>query len=615
MKRINLLLFSVAAGIVMVMLLPIHFAHGSETVFIEDDFLAPTIDQTEWHFVGNSANTSYHIENSVITLDSGTTGGGGLSLRSHETFNLISQNERLTLEIVARWDSWMGIGFWSPADGIATFATNRLDGKFYVQFLEDEPGFVFERHEIPGIDTTQWHTYTFTFENGTAFFYVDRDLKHVQTDAISPNPLILRITAGSIAGEHNTIDVDYVRVYSEPIPPPNTPPTADDDSYSTDEDASLSVSATGVLDNDFDPDGDSLNAVLDTSTSNGNLTLNDDGSFDYTPATNFCGTDHFSYLATDALANSNPAIVTITVNCVNDPPEITIDQNAISVDEGQLAVNSGTVTDIDSAEVTLSASVGTIVDNSNGSWSWTFASQDGPVQSQTVTITADDGGGGTAQVSFELSVLNLPPVAVANTSQTMLECSADGVTVTLDGSGSSDPAGAADPLSYIWTGPFPEGGGTVTGVNPSVILNGLGSRTISLVIDDGDGGSDTDGVVLTLEDTIDPVVTAALVPLNSGDDDNDDEDRYRVEFSATDQCDSDLHVKAILKIKGYSQNITVTNGQIIEFDHDDDSEVEYDDGILEIEAPKITLKVTAKDDSGNKTIAKDVLKGSSDDDD
>jgi hypothetical protein len=42
----------------------------------------------------------------------------------------------------------------------------------------------------------------------------------------------------------------------------NTAPTAANNSYSTDEDTTLNVSAPGVLGNDTDPDGDSLTAVL-----------------------------------------------------------------------------------------------------------------------------------------------------------------------------------------------------------------------------------------------------------------------------------------------------------------------------------------------------------------
>ena len=45
------------------------------------------------------------------------------------------------------------------------------------------------------------------------------------------------------------------------------------------------------------------------------LTLHADGSYDYTPAANFNGTDSFTYKANDGDADSNVATVTITVDC------------------------------------------------------------------------------------------------------------------------------------------------------------------------------------------------------------------------------------------------------------------------------------------------------------
>ena len=79
----------------------------------------------------------------------------------------------------------------------------------------------------------------------------------------------------------------------------------------------------------------------------------------------------------------------------------------ITADEGQEAINSGTFGDPDGDLVTLTASVGTVVDNYDGAWSWSFETADGPAQSQTVTITADDGNGGTATVNFDLTVNNV----------------------------------------------------------------------------------------------------------------------------------------------------------------------------------------------------------------
>ena len=82
----------------------------------------------------------------------------------------------------------------------------------------------------------------------------------------------------------------------------------------------LTVAAPGVLGNDTDPDGDPLTAALVTGPSHGTLTLNGNGSFTYTPAGNFTGSDSFTYRASDGTLTSNPATVTITVTATNDGP-------------------------------------------------------------------------------------------------------------------------------------------------------------------------------------------------------------------------------------------------------------------------------------------------------
>lgn len=90
---------------------------------------------------------------------------------------------------------------------------------------------------------------------------------------------------------------------------------------------------------------------------------------------------------------------------------------------------------------------------------------------------------------------DLPPVADAGPDQTVT-CNSTGLTpVTLDGAASFDPEG--QPLSYAWTGPFPEGGGTATGVSPTVSLP-LGSSVIELVVSDGDLESDPDTVEIAV---------------------------------------------------------------------------------------------------------------------
>lgn len=104
----------------------------------------------------------------------------------------------------------------------------------------------------------------------------------------------------------------------------NQAPVAVDDVFATDQDTVLNVAAPGVLDNDSDADGDPLTAVPGgTSTANGTVTLNADGSFSYMPDAGFSGRDTFTYFANDGLVDSNQATVTINVAVVNVLPVVT----------------------------------------------------------------------------------------------------------------------------------------------------------------------------------------------------------------------------------------------------------------------------------------------------
>lgn len=94
----------------------------------------------------------------------------------------------------------------------------------------------------------------------------------------------------------------------------NRAPTAVNDAYTAVKDTQLSVASGGVLQNDTDPDGDTLTAALVEGPLSGAVNLSSNGSFTYTPDTGFTGTDSFKYLARDGKATSNTATVTVSVN-------------------------------------------------------------------------------------------------------------------------------------------------------------------------------------------------------------------------------------------------------------------------------------------------------------
>jgi hypothetical protein len=99
-----------------------------------------------------------------------------------------------------------------------------------------------------------------------------------------------------------------------------TAPVSPDDAYATKENAPLAVAGPGVLANDTDAEGDPLTAVLSRPPGNGTVVLDPSGSFTYTPAPGFAGTDSFGYRANDGTGNGNEATVTVRVDKLPPPP-------------------------------------------------------------------------------------------------------------------------------------------------------------------------------------------------------------------------------------------------------------------------------------------------------
>ncbi|YCM44110.1 Ig-like domain-containing protein [Verrucomicrobiaceae bacterium 227] len=94
----------------------------------------------------------------------------------------------------------------------------------------------------------------------------------------------------------------------------NDAPRTADDSYQTEVDQALVIGSTqGVLANDIDVDSSAITATLTANVTHGTLALNSNGSFTYTPAAGFIGTDSFSYEARDGQDSSGETSVKIEV--------------------------------------------------------------------------------------------------------------------------------------------------------------------------------------------------------------------------------------------------------------------------------------------------------------
>jgi CSLREA domain-containing protein len=94
---------------------------------------------------------------------------------------------------------------------------------------------------------------------------------------------------------------------------------AANDIFNAVEDTPRTILAPGVLANDFS--WNPISVTLTLPPTSGNLVFNPDGSFVYTPAADFNGSDTFEYFATDGVY-TDTAVATITVRPVNDTPSL-----------------------------------------------------------------------------------------------------------------------------------------------------------------------------------------------------------------------------------------------------------------------------------------------------
>lgn len=100
------------------------------------------------------------------------------------------------------------------------------------------------------------------------------------------------------------------------VNPVNDAPETEDGSASLAEDGSIEGSLAGLA---SDGDSEELTFGLSTGPENGELLLNPDGSFTYTPDANFFGEDSFTWTVSDGEFTTS-GTYSLTVTPVNDPP-------------------------------------------------------------------------------------------------------------------------------------------------------------------------------------------------------------------------------------------------------------------------------------------------------
>jgi large repetitive protein len=311
----------------------------------------------------------------------------------------------------------------------------------------------------------------------------------IDRSASQPNGGVYTVTVTASDGKGGTVSTTFSWTVTNPSP------VAVNDTATTNEDTPVSIA---VLANDADPDGDPL-TVISATAANGSVVINANGTVTYTPNANFNGTDTITYTISDGNGGTSSAIVTVTVNAVNDAPVATpiasrnnVDGNAVSVPV------AGNFSDVDGDPLTFTATglpAGLTISSAgviSGTIDRSASQSNGGVYS--VTVTASDGKGGTVSTTFSWTVTNPPPVA-ANDAATTPEDTAVTIAVLAN---DADPDG--DPLTV--TGATAPNGTVVINANGTITYtpnaNFNGTDTITYAISDGQGGTSTATVTVTV---------------------------------------------------------------------------------------------------------------------
>ena len=354
----------------------------------------------------------------------------------------------------------------------------------------------------------------------------------IQTDSEDPNTRILVIETTRFYGTSNITISAKDDENKAAVPEPfkltvgwqNDSPVAADDTYSLNEDGSLSMD---VLVNDSDDDVGigganaqtlSILAGSVTAPQHGTAVIQS-GKILYTPAKDYYGPDSFTYKATDSYAGSTPAqaTVSVTVNPVNDAP-VAVNDSSSTAEDTVLPMSASSLTandtDVENNTLTLTAvhstasTHGTVSFNSlTGIVTYTPALNYHGAASFTYTISDGNGGTANATVNITVTSVNDAPIA-ADDNVTVSEDATDASLTVLTNDSDVD----GDTLTITEVTQPARGSVSIAGTAKSLLFtpaaNDNAQVTLTYTISDGNGGTDTATVTVTVDAMNDAPVAA-----------------------------------------------------------------------------------------------------------
>ena len=287
-----------------------------------------------------------------------------------------------------------------------TFTVTALAPTFKPILSSTEPSPTGNRTFVASIDFTKPVTgFTiddFALLNATASGLVDLgDGKfNVTLQAQAEGLVRLGIKASSVTDaqggvniEPDTIAWTYV-VNRPPVAQPGGP-------YNATEGVALTLNGSGqdpdigqTLSYEWDLDFDGTNFQVESTLQSPSITWNDGPS---------ARTIALRVKDNSILPMTSP-IATTTVTIANVAPVLSRNNASLTGAVSTTFQNSGTWSDVADDLVSLSASLGTVVRNADGTWNWSFVPTVA-LSNQTVTITARDKDSGSSSVTFTVTAL------------------------------------------------------------------------------------------------------------------------------------------------------------------------------------------------------------------
>jgi len=285
--------------------------------------------------------------------------------------------------------------------------------------------------------------------------------------------------------------------------PINNPPVAN---AGLDQNVTMNDTVTLDGSGSTDADGDPLTYLWSLSVPGGSVaTLSDPTAVSPTFVADVAGDYVAQLIVNDSTDDSAADTATITASAVpaNNPPvaDAGLDQSVLAGDTVTLDAGGSSDADGDALTYRWSLSVplgsGATLTDPTAIIQTFVADVDGDYVAQLIVNDgADDSTPDSVVIMAALPAANQPPVANAGPDQAVVV----GATVTLDGSGSSDPD--ADPLTYSWSlTSIPVGSGAVlsdaTAIDPSLVADVAGDYVLQIIVNDGEFDSAPDTVMMT----------------------------------------------------------------------------------------------------------------------